>query len=304
MKMNSQNYKLCVDVGGTRIKAVVLPENPTLDDLRNAPTIVIRTLGWLNYSIVELFRPENWRGLANHFHKKNVHYDSIHLCLPGPVSEGRFFEREDLLHGPPKIPRDLGRAIQTVADCPVFLAKDADAWSMGFIRYMQLIDDSFVYPVLLYAFGTGFGVSAATGPSSIHSIEVSKMPLPWKGVSEASNKTIQNPWDVHGILGKEFFEWVGSAHTDWDYEKIRGEYTKRVKAATHDLKPYVEKRIGDLRTVVLAGGNAEFVSVRALKDTFSVRVIDLTDRHAMINPDLIALLGIASLNHDSTPKPL
>lgn len=302
--MNKEQFKLCVDIGGTRIKAVVLPDNPTLEDLQNAPTIVVRTLGWLNSSIVELFRPENWRGLANHFYKNNVHYGSIHLCLPGPVSEGRFFEREDLIHGPPKIPCDLGRAIKDVASCPVFLAKDADAWSMGFIRYMHLLDDSFVYPVLLYAFGTGFGVSAATGPSSIHSIEVSKLSLAWKYTSEASNKTIQNPWDVHSILGKEFFEWVGSAHNDWDYETIRSEFTKRVKAATHDLKPFVEQRIGDLRTVVLAGGNAEFVSVRALKDTFAVRVIDLTDRHSRINPDLIALLGIASMNHDTTPQPL
>jgi hypothetical protein len=42
---------LCIDIGGTRIKAAILNNNIDLNSLRNTKVEIIRSLGWLNSSL-------------------------------------------------------------------------------------------------------------------------------------------------------------------------------------------------------------------------------------------------------------
>lgn len=57
-------HTLCIDIGGTRIKSAVLPEHPTLEQVRKASPMVIRTRGWLNHSLTKLIDPGHWTSLA------------------------------------------------------------------------------------------------------------------------------------------------------------------------------------------------------------------------------------------------
>jgi predicted NBD/HSP70 family sugar kinase len=123
---------LCIDIGGTRIKSAVLPESPTFNQVKNAPTMVVRTLGWLNHSLPKLIDPRHWSSLAAHYRNQGIHYDSVALSVPGVIDgEGRF-KRSDLIHGPAKVPEELLEALRKTAGCPVTVIKDADAWMMGF----------------------------------------------------------------------------------------------------------------------------------------------------------------------------
>jgi hypothetical protein len=286
-------HTLCIDIGGTRIKSAVLPENPTFEQVRDAPSMVVRTLGWLNHSLPKLIDPGHWPSLATHYQNQGIHYDAVAMSVPGVIDgEGRF-KRPDLVHGPAKVPERLLEALRKSAGCPVTVVKDADAWMMGFQAYAKARGIKVEYPALLMAFGTGFGISAASSADSVASIEAGERPAhSWKRLAADSRFNITEGWHVHEIIGRPFFEYVEESHKEWDHLKIREEYTKRVNAALDDILPWIEGSMGHpVRTYVLAGGNAEYVSVRTLSEG-GRNVISLTDRMSSLTPDLITVLGV------------
>lgn len=285
-------HTLCIDIGGTRIKSAVLPENPTIEQVKNATPMVIRTLGWLNHSLPKLIDPGHWPSLAAHYRELGIHYDAVALSVPGVIdSEGRF-KRPDLVEGAAKVPERLLEALRKSAGCPVTLIKDADAWMLGFQSYAEQAGVDFQYPAVLMAFGTGFGISAASSSDHVLSIEASVRPAhSWNRLASAAGKDITEGWHVHNIIGRRFFEFAEESRKEWDHLKIREEYTKRVKAAFLDILPWIESKTGHVRTVILTGGNAEYVSVRGL-EAEGRKVISLTDRLSDLPPDLITVLGV------------
>ena len=289
---------LCIDIGGTRIKSAVLPEHPTFDDVQKAPRMVVRTLGWLNHSLPKLLDPGHWPSLASHYHKQGIKYDAVALSVPGIIDGGGLFKRADLVNGPAQVPENLLSALKESAGCPVSVVKDADAWMMGFQVYERQIGINSEFPAVLMAFGTGFGISAASSSTYVASIEVGARPSrSWQRLATASGYNITECWHIHRIIGRPFFEYVENERKDWDHIRIRDEYSKRVNAALNDILPWIEVNMGAaIRTVVLAGGNAEYVSVRSLSEN-GRRIISLTDRLSTLPPDLITVLGVESASH-------
>jgi hypothetical protein len=298
-------HTLCIDIGGTRIKSAVLPEFPTLDQAKNAPSKVIRTLGWLNHSLPKLVDRNQWGGLASYYYKSGIDYDSVALSVPGAIDEKGLFKRSDLVHGSAKVPEKLLAALKKSADCPVTVIKDADAWMMGFQAYMNARGEKIEHPVILMAFGTGCGISVTSKDGDVMSIEASGRPAnSWKQLAVASGYDITEGWHVHKIIGRSFFEFVEKSHKEWDHLKIRREYTKRVDAALDDILPWIEESLGySVRTCVLAGGNAEYVSVSSLEKK-RLKVISLTDRLSSLSPDLITVLGVEASSREPRPKVL
>ncbi len=294
---------LCIDIGGTRIKSAVIPELPDLETAMRTQTFVIRTLGWLNRSLPEILDKRNWASVASYFDRNNISYDFASICVPGPVSEVGVFDRADLTKPEIGVPSLLEAEMIKVSGMPVRLIKDADAWMMGFIRYMDIIKETIEYPVALWAFGTGVGFSVATSPSSVHSIELGRLGIDWQGLREKSKHPLSEPWHVHHVLGAHFFRYVDDHHKAWNYQKIREEFTQRVIGMCVDCLPGIVRRFGNIRTIVVAGGNAEYISIRSLKEFHKGFVFDLTDRHAKLSPDLIALLGVESATRQPRPNP-
>ena len=296
-------YTLCIDIGGTRIKSAVLPEHPTFEQIREAPSMVVRTLGWLNHSLPKLVDPGHWPSLAAHYRKQGIKYDAVAVSVPGVIDGVGLFKRNDLVHGPAKVPENLLEALRKSAGCPVTAIKDADTWMMGFQAYVRNQKIKLEFPAVLMAFGTGFGISAAASEDNVASIEASGRPInSWIKLAIASGYNITQGWHVHRIIGRPFFEYVENQHKTWDHLFIRDEYTKRVKAALEDILPWIEGNLGSpVRTCVLAGGNAEYVSVRTLSES-GRKVISLTDRLSKLPPDLITVLGVEASSHK--PRPL
>lgn len=293
---------LCIDIGGTRIKSAVLPQYPDIQQARNAPHMVVRTLGWLNQSLPSLLDPNHWPSLAAYYKKIDIDYDSVAISVPGVVENG-IFMRSDLVSKPSCVPRNLLSAMQNKAGCPLTLIKDADAWMMGYQSYSRALGINVHYPALLLAFGTGFGIAVAADSNTVYSIEAGDMSVTnWNNVFQASGHHFSQGWEIHRIVGRSFFDWVDHHKKHWDHTRIRDEFSKRVKAALEDILPWIEKRLGKrVQTVALAGGNAEYVSVRVLESTGRT-IVSLTDRLSKLDPDLITVMGVAASTYRECPR--
>jgi hypothetical protein len=296
---------LCIDIGGTRIKSAVLPSSPNLEQIKNASAKVIRTLGWLNGSLPELLNPPHWAGLARFYGDQGLQYDAVAVSVPGPVSGAGVFGRADLVNGPARVPERLKDAFTSLACCEVTLVKDADAWMMGFLSYRELLGMETAFPALIIALGTGAGVSLASSANLVRSIEVNEIPPgAWRQLRDAAQRNLKESWEVHGMIGHSFFEWVEKDRKAWDYLQIRKQFTDRVKAALADMLPWMEHRLDRaVRTIVLAGGNADYVSVRELSG-LGRTVVSLTDSLTSLKPDLITVLGVEASSRRPAPVPL
>lgn len=82
---------------------------------------------------------------------------------------------------------------------------------------------------------------------------------------------------------------------------MRDEYTKRVKAALDGILPWIERGMGNpIRTCILAGGNAGYVSKSALAAR-GIEVFGLTSGMEGIPLDLITVLGVEASSRRRIP---
>jgi hypothetical protein len=285
---------LCVDIGGTRIKSAVLSAHPSLDDLKAASYDVRNTLGWLNSSLPKLLDFEHQESLASLYRQRGISYDAVALSVPGEIDGQGRFKRKDLVNGPAKVPEKLVEAFKKLANCPVTVIKDANAWMVGFQEYAALRGLNIKYPAVLVALGTGIGVSVATSFESFENIELSGWPAQsWVNLSNISGYPIREGWHAHHVIGKQFFGWVEKEHPEWDYGKIRTEFTKRVRAALDDILIWIEKIVGNrVSTIILGGGNASNVYVQGISLNIERAVIPLIDQEIKFSPDVIPILGV------------
>jgi hypothetical protein len=98
---------------GTRIKAAVVPLCTVRGDINRIKPVVIPTLGWLNEHLPQLVSGDNPSSLVNHKQIK-AEYSAIHVAVPGPVSNERYFER----HEEVGVPKDLKAAFKNTPHCP------------------------------------------------------------------------------------------------------------------------------------------------------------------------------------------
>jgi predicted NBD/HSP70 family sugar kinase len=279
---------LCIDVGGTRIKAAVLPERLTDGVLGELPVCVLGSLGWLNRSLPELLSPDNPFSLVNR-PGLAADYDAVAIGVPGPVVDGRFL-RTDL-----DVPEELGREFERLTDKPIIVVKDADAWTIGAATWALRSNQEIGYPAVGLTLGTGAGVSLVLGPDRFRSQEVSGMAVRFAETERVSGYAIDQNWKVHHVLGNPFFEWVRADKRHWTRRRVQQEYTKRVVAFLHDLRSCLT-----LQGVLLGGGNAAFVSAAAVRSQTGVHIMSFSDASNNIGADLVSLLGLHRLTFADT----
>lgn len=286
---------LCVDVGGTRIKLGVLPLEASRKDVLGARVVVLPSLGWLNDSLPRLLSTENVSTLLRREHVE-PEYGEIRVSVPGPVTEGRFFERPDLwARG---VPRDLEREFEVhCAPLAVSLVKDADAWTAGAIRCAQLLEMPLEFPSIALTLGTGVGICVAASPSELLSLEIAASPPGvWDRLTTAAGRSIRESWEVHQLLGHEFFAWVAAEKGRWSVERIRHEFTKRVSAFVLDAREGLAECLSGgpeaFKSLVVGGGNAGYLSVGDLERETGHGVQLLARPEFTGFPEVLPLLGL------------
>jgi hypothetical protein len=283
---------LTVDVGGTRIKAAILPEQLDAELLSWQPVVVMRSLGWLNEHMPKLFSPEYPASLVGHPDLARD-FSEVAVAVPGPVDAGRF-QRADL-----NVPRELHKALSDQAGTRVTLVKDADAWIVGCDVLCKLLGRPMAHPAIAVVMGTGVGLSASPVEGEFVSLEIGAWTAPFPELVRVSGRGVprDKPWEVHDIIGRVFFDWVASRNPSWDHERIKSEFSKRVVAFLKDVLPIVSAKLGAPGTIMIAGGNEEYVALQQLREEFSSEVLSSADlcESAGINPDLVPLLGLLQL---------
>lgn len=279
---------LCIDIGATRAKAAIIKTHPTLAELNPSKVYVQRTLGWLNETLPQIVSG-HWASLTRRISET---FDCVAIAVPGPIINGQFM-RDDL-----KVPKNLKREFehQLPPTCEVRIVNDAEAWLRGSIQYLSLSTQEIVFPCMSLALGTGVGLARAVSVTGVEPIEISSLPNQFSNLANAAGRDIDSTWKVHGILGKGFFEWAEREHkSDWSYDKVRGEFTKRVLGFLRDVQSLPPYQNQIIKTYIFGGGNAEYVQKDTLERKEIGKIITLNNYTLTLNPDLISLLGLVSL---------
>jgi hypothetical protein len=278
---------LCIDIGATRIKWAVLESVNRLSDLACVRVQTMRTLGWLNPELKNLLDKNNWRAILHH-NQGDLKFDRVSIGICAALDGDGRVVGHLLQRG---IASDLLASFQRrVTPTPVSLVNDAVAWIRGAVRYAKLACPAHEFPALALIFGTGVGLAVANSFDESRPQEFDGR-FDGKHVAEAAEwKGTFNPWDVHRVLGKPFFEWVERDNWRWKYQEVREHFTRRVAALLEDIKrSYVRPRV-----LFIGGGNAEYVSARRIEEINGVHVLPIRQNElGGLNPDLVPLIGLA-----------
>lgn len=276
---------LCIDIGGTRIKwAVVAHSGGTIDDWQ--PRVhAMRSLGWLNATLPGLLDPGNWAGIAA-LEGGPGPFDAVGIAITGVIS-GPAGRLDGWLVGRNGAPADLAARYRAlIAPRPLSIRNDAVAFLRGAARHLAR-SRTLQPPYLLLTFGTGVGIVTGSSPDAIR---VSEFEAPFRGANvarAAGRAPLEHTWDVHDLLGRRFFDWVAREQHAWSYQEVRKQFTARVVALLEDL----EETYGKAGTIIVAGGNAEYVSVRQVAQRLQVPVLPLRKPELDLDPDIISLAG-------------
>lgn len=282
--------RLCIDIGATRLKCAVLPRPTNWEDLSGLQTDAMRILGWLNRSMEDLLNPRNGVAL-NHARRQLPACDSIAIGLCTELDASGKISGHLRGRG---VPADLKERFERQTGKRVILINDAEAWLRGALTYCELNPSKPGGSVagkrsLALIFGTAVGWASGKDPKCVVPEEFNPG-FKATHLSKAAGTNVDG-WAVHRILGKPFFDWVARDKPDWSYPTIRKEFTRRVIALHKDI----ESLRGRPDTLFIGGGNAEYVSIREVEKSLGVPVIVLREPELEIPPDLVPLLGLASI---------
>ena len=282
---------LCIDVGGSRIRAAVMDGTESLSSLQRKRVASVRSLGWLNETLPQLVDPSNAASIAARIGDS---YEAIAVAVPGAVRDG-MFTRAGL-----GIPPDLADAFARASGMKTIVMNDAEAWATGSLGFAALSGNRFALPALVLVLGTGVGCAIALDERRTVAVEISGWPLPFPRLESAAGRAIDESWQAHAMVGHQFVEWVASDNPRWSFERVCREYTRRIAALLDDLAPELIRRHGEIRTLVIVGGNADLVDVRDL--TLISNVVTWNRASADIDPDLIPLIGLRRASHRSLSR--
>ena len=250
----------------------------------------MRSLGWLNAHLKEVLDGTIWGAITNP-DRRLVDFDRVAVsvcCGVEPGSQRLCGFHVDQHHVPPDLKEKFERRVN---GRPVTLMNDAEAWMRGALAIADLKGVAVQWPSLALSFGTGVGYALACGPGAIEPREFCE-PLHPVRLSRAAGREGLHPWDVHGILGKPFFDWVERDQHDWSYVDIRRAYTDRLVGLLKDL---AEQSVAP-KTLFVGGGYAEYVSVHQVQDATGICTVPMVKPIlGRMSPDLIPLFGILKI---------
>jgi hypothetical protein len=280
---------LCIDIGGTRIKAAILNDNIDLLTLKRTEVEVIRSLGWLNNSLPEIVSKVHPASIIRQSDNLSD-YDYISISVPAQVinngSEicGHYVEKRGF-------PREINKAFEDISNCKVIIKNDAICWLSGALNYFKLCEINIEFPCLLISLGTSVGAGYAKDIEYMENLELSNHNHHFLHLSRASGQLIDNGGKIHACLGEKYFTFLKNDCKNLTYLSIKGDFTNRILALLLDIKEKNIISFIDLKTIFIGGGNADYVNCDILSNSLEKNVFMLTPNNLQINPDLIPLLG-------------
>lgn len=281
---------LSIDIGGTSITAAVIKPSMSYDQLKDLHTVKFRSLGWINETLPEII-------ISDEVNQFEGTYDKAVISGPFVLNnEKNIIDPTDYYVKSKKVPFNLPEKISELIDKPVTIENDAVAWMRGNIRFQKLNSNKIEFPALTLCLGTGVGLAVAKDEVNIMEYNIGKS---YSGSDfPALTKTAgyyflkdQTANKVHAILGDRFINWVKKKRSDWDYKRIKSEFTKRLIAMLDDIESHGPLKNHEIKTLFICGGNSKYVDESMLEIENSIDIIYHRNDSIEINPDIIPLLG-------------
>lgn len=281
---------LSIDIGGTSITAAVIKPSMSFDQAKNLHTVKFRSLGWMNETLPEII-------IYNEVNQFEGAYGKAIISGPFVVNNERnIIDPTDYYVKSKKVPFNLPEKVSELINKPTTIENDAVAWMRGNIRFQKMINNEFEFPALTLCLGTGVGLAVAKDEVNTVEYNIGKS---FSGgdfpkLTETAGFTWLNNWTankVHEILGDSFINWVKNKKPNWDYNRIKSEFTKRLIALLDDIESHGQLKSQKIKTLFLCGGNSKYVDKSMLEIESSINIIYHRNDSIEINPDIIPLLG-------------
>lgn len=282
---------LCIEIGGTRIKAAILPKTLTQDSFSEIEAMHFPTQSksWSVHSekFAQLFDLSSENPLSALLKKP---YQEISLSVSGPVYDNHRYL--DVWNR--GIPYALRHACEEYTKRKVTIDNDAVCWAKGYLFYRQLQAQQVLFPCLALTLGTGIGAALIQSESTVLGIELAFIDCSFPRLEALAKGQPAAPdfgkWgQIHRTLGSSFFDWVGET------ESSRAEYNRRLIALIEDVREYLRDAMNiEFSSVCVGGGHSRFIQQ---SDLFPVPVDILSPQLLQqqgVSPDAIQLLGCLS----------
>jgi len=288
--------KLRIDFGGTKIKIACFSDTDDIADINKTAIYYLDSFAWQHEQINNLVNTNLWYSIQNRFNIWD--FDTISLCGPF-VTDSYGNITESWLISQKSVPADFAIRMQEVSGKKVEVMNDGMAWIRGAAFVNEKKHIGLKHPILIFSIGTGVGVGYCQKKYDslmFETHEISSLQIPFHQTIEASGRQdLTEAWQIHHIIGKEFFNWISDNNLNWNFEKIRYEYTNRLLALINDLCCYNTFNINNTPTIAFSGGSAWYVSASQLRNShfFSNRKLFIfRENFIEFQPDIIPLIGM------------
>ncbi len=180
---------LSIDIGGTNIKAALLPSNIsdiTEESLWDTTVIYKKTQGWMNKSLPKIVDRDYYASILYHFRDANI----TQILINGPFKckSPVEIDRTDYYVKDFEVPTKFVEKASHLAGLPVTIQNDAQAWINGITAYwLRIKKMELDYPIFAIILGTGIALATAISPEKTKIIELSKTKY-HKNVHQASDQ--------------------------------------------------------------------------------------------------------------------
>lgn len=279
--VQSEDNVLCVEIGHSRIKAGVLPINPSLEELRSVKTVESISPPWLGQNIKSLF-------LA-----RTSPLQPLLISKPSVLSLSIFGTEKYSKYPSGRIddyPDNLEELITSSFGDAFSVERDTNAWALGALEYLKLHGTELRYPCLAVTLGTGVGLVLIENETTIKTIEFWTMPWLFPKLGPMSARFVSDPVL---ILGKNFLVqfFGGEDKVDEGMKEYRRKYNLHFWAFIEDVNLHIERMFGYKASCILVGGgNSRFIT--SLNTPLPLHLLSpqLLEKDG-ISPDIIQLLG-------------
>lgn len=236
---------LTIDIGGTGIKAAILPAHPTLQDLSSTNIQTLSSEDWMGPSLARIIDPASPGSFSF-----NRDYDRISLAGPFIIdTDGCTLLDDEYYISDWGVPEDLCHQIGKISGRPVSIVNDSDAWARGIQRASEWYGITLSYPFILTILGTGVALSIhhTSGEYSTEDLfphGLKEFPL----LRQYTGHGLHSHCDISELLGRTFFQ--STRDTD-----PNPEFRARVRYYLQDLQNSFNPTRG-ISQIWLAGGNS------------------------------------------------
>lgn len=287
-----QTGTLCLEIGGTRIKACVLKDISSYTQLLSVRTYTTETQLFLSKNkISEIFKKTALNPLLPCL--ESASYSAIAVSLKGPVTSDGQFKGNTVFD----VSKDLPAICREQGISAFSLQNDAVSWAAGALAYQTMKGHPVLFPCLAVTLGTGVGVAYCQDQDTIIDIEVSLTTeeCPFTRLKKFTEGQPVPYWSPHKALGMDYFSWRFAAKPFQDEAMVPylSDYNQRFQLLIEELISFVEKQFGNTQlSLMIGGGNSRFIRI---PDSLPVKqTLLLSPAHLKtegLSPEIIQLLG-------------